>query len=103
LLSVHQSLAPYFATIDGKDPSAAFYEKFTSEIVQSPLSANLTILASSSYQAAAQGLEVGKCVEAIAIEGRVISLIIDYLKRHGKNIDDEIIRTVIYLTMNEAR
>jgi hypothetical protein len=103
LLLVHQSLAPWFATIDGKDPPAAFYEKFTSNIVQSPLSANLTILASSCYQAAAQGLTVGKCVEAIAIEGRVISLIIETLKKHGKNIDDETIRTVLYLTMHEAR
>ncbi|KAH9207781.1 hypothetical protein DL95DRAFT_482314, partial [Leptodontidium sp. 2 PMI_412] len=86
-------LAPYAATIDGKDPPVAFNEKFISGIIQSPLAVNLTLLSSSCYQAAARGLEVEKCAEAITIEGRIISLIVNYIERNNKEIRDDAILT----------
>jgi hypothetical protein len=101
--SVHQSLAPFLVTIDGKDPPAAFYGEWTPWIVQSPLMSSLTILSASCYQSEVRGLNVAKCPETIAIQGKIISVINEHLrKKKLKDVGYDVIAAVMYLAMNEV-
>jgi hypothetical protein len=100
---VHQSLAPFLVTIDGKDPPAAFYGEWTPWIVQSPLMSSVTILSASCYQSEVRGLDVAKCTETIAIQGKIISVINEYLrKKKLKEVGYDAIAAVMYLAMNEV-
>ena len=101
--SVHHSLAPFLVTIDGKDPPAAFYGQWTPWIVQSPLMSSVTILSASCYQSEVRGLEVAKFRETITIQGKIISVINEHLrKKKLKDIGYDAIAAVMYLAMNEV-
>jgi hypothetical protein len=102
-LEDHQSLAPYLVTIDGLDPPPAFYSKWTPWIATSPLMTSLTILSAAYYQSDIRGLDVTKSPEIFAIQGRIISVINDHLKRKKmKDLEYDVIAAVMYLAMNEV-
>lgn len=101
--SVHQSLAPFLVTIDGKDPPAAFYGVWTPWIIQSPLMSTVTILSASCYQSEVKGLDVAKCPETITIQGKVISVINEHLrKKKLRDVGYDAAAAVMYLAMNEV-
>lgn len=63
----------------------------------------VTILSASCYQSEIRGLEVAKSPETIAIQGKIISVINENLKKKKlKDMGYDAIAAVMYLAMNEV-
>lgn len=65
---------------------------------------SVTILSASCYQSEIKGLDVAKVPETIAIQGQIISVINEHLRRKRlKDVGYDAIAAVMYLAMNEVR
>jgi len=71
-------------------------------LVQSPLLSGLILLSASCYQFDARGLSVANS-ETIALRGKVISVINEYLKkRRLREVSVDAVAAVLYVAMNEV-
>ncbi|KAH6662284.1 hypothetical protein B0J14DRAFT_309320 [Halenospora varia] len=70
-------------------------------MIQSPLMPEITVLMSLAFEAQLQGLEPAKYPKVLAIRGKILSLLNQFLKQDVKNILIETIHAVIQLVLLE--
>ncbi|KAH6662300.1 hypothetical protein B0J14DRAFT_308034 [Halenospora varia] len=96
-----QRLLPNIASLDGQNTPRAFRKEIVPWVVQSPLMPEIAVLTSLSFEARLQGLEPAKYPKALAIRGRILSLLNQHLKHDHKNVYVEAIHAVIHLVQLE--
>ncbi|KAH8659303.1 hypothetical protein BGZ60DRAFT_414996 [Tricladium varicosporioides] len=90
-------VAPSLASIDGRNPPAAWNEKALPWMVHSPLMPEISVLIALSVQNVHSGIESSKCTNALAMRGRLYSLLKDFLSGDIAVISDGAVHALLLL------
>ncbi|KAH6666312.1 hypothetical protein B0J14DRAFT_604616 [Halenospora varia] len=98
----HVWVAPSLASIDGRNPPAAWYDKALPWMVHSPLMPEISVLIALSVRNVHSGIESSKCTNALVMRGGLYSLLKEFLGGDITVISDAAVHALLLLSSIEG-